>query len=246
MNKKSNKMNTLFLFNHAVKNLGIIQNKNFKYAPFVQISSRDIYSIEFFNWIPLTTQICLFITFIMSSSSSTHHRQLFLRQLVQTCPESMTNLKAYLSSYSNLIAPSYKKTRDPLAMKELSSKCPSCSHSYTINAFRYRGKLQANRRLHYLLSIRRKYKRIPTPNTYKRRLLDQFANKSRSKLLIKCSQCGETRTFQGATRKEISQPPPRLSLPKPVNTVKLKQQFEKVSCRFLKKESNLRAFLEQL
>jgi hypothetical protein len=184
------------------------------------------------------------------SSPSAHQRQVFLRQLVQTCPESIPNLKAYLSSYSNLITPSYKKTRDPLAMKELSSKCPSCSHSYAVNAFRYRGKLQANRRLHYLLAIRRKYKRIPTPNTYKRRLFDQFINKSRSKLLIKCSQCGEIRKFQGATRKEI---PDRI-IPKPppptttthVNTVKLKQRLEKVSCRFLKKESNLRAFLEQL
>jgi hypothetical protein len=102
--------------------------------------------------------------------------------------------------------------------------------------------------LHYLLSIRRKYKRIPTPNTYKRRLFDQFTSKSRSKLSIKCSQCGEIRTFQGATRKEIPDRtiPKPSPTPKPVNTVKLKQRFEKVSCRFLKKESNLRAFLEQL
>lgn len=176
-----------------------------------------------------------------------HQRQVFLRQLTQTCPDTVPALKTYLSSYTNLIAPSYKKTRDPLAMKELSSKCPSCSHSYTANSFHYRGKLSINRRLHYLLSIRRKYKRIPAPNTYKRRLLDNFTSKSRSKLFIKCSQCGETRTFQGITRKEITKP--ELPKPKPVtttNNIKLKQTFEKVSCRFLKKESNLRAFLEQL
>jgi len=179
-------------------------------------------------------------------SSSAQQRQVFLRQLTETCPDSIPNLKAYLSSYSNLISPSYKKTRDPLAMKELSLKCPSCSHSYSSNSFHYRGKLRINQRLHYLLSIRRKYKRIPTPNTYKRHLLDNFTSKSRSKLLIKCSQCGEIRKFQGATRKEItkSELPPKS---KPLqNTVKLKQTFEKVSCRFLKKESNLRAFLEQL
>jgi hypothetical protein len=178
-------------------------------------------------------------------TSFAHQRQVFLRQLTQTCPESISNLKVYLSSYSNLISPSYKKTRDPLAMKELSLKCPSCSHVYSSNSFRYRGKQHINQHLHYLLSIRRKYKRIPTPNTYKRRLLDNFTNKSRSKLLIKCSQCGEIRKFQGATRKEI--PKPEFPKPKPLlNNVKLKQTFEKVSCRFLKKESNLRAFLEQL
>ncbi|CAF1206695.1 unnamed protein product [Adineta steineri] len=184
----------------------------------------------------------------------THQRQLFLRQLSQTCPSDNTFLKTYLSNYSELISPSYKKTRDPLAMKELSLKCPSCSHSYSCNSFHYRGKLPINRRLHYLLSIRRKYKRIPTPNTYKRRLLDNFTNKSRSKLFIKCTQCNEIRTFQGATRKEIPNriitkiEPPKLK-PKPntlSNNIKLKQTFEKVSCRFLKKESNLRAFLEQL
>ncbi len=184
-------------------------------------------------------------------SSSAQQRQVFLRQLTETCPDSIPNLKAYLSSYSNLVAPSYKKTRDPLAMKELSSKCPSCSHIYSSNSFHYRGKLRINQRLHYLLSIRRKYKRIPAPNTYKRRLLDNFTTKSRSKLLVKCSHCKEIRKFQGVTRKEIpnkiitkTEPPPK---PKPVsNNVKLKQTFEKVSCRFLKKESNLRAFLEQL
>jgi len=179
-----------------------------------------------------------------------HQRQLFLRQLTQTCPDTIPTLKTYLSTYSNLIAPSYKKTRDPLAMKELSSKCPSCSKSYSSNSFSYRGKLPVNKRLHYLLSIRRKYKRIPPPNTYKRRLLDNFTTKSRSKLFIKCSQCSEIRTFQGATRKDIPtklitkiEPPKTKSLP---NNIKLKQTFEKVSCRFLKKESNLRAFLEQL
>ena len=183
-------------------------------------------------------------------SSDAHQRQLFLRQLTQTCPESIPNLKAYLSSYSNLIAPSYKKTRDPLAMKELTSKCPSCSHSYSSNSFHYLGKLQVNRRLHHLLSIRRKYKRMPTPNTYKRRLLTNFTSKSRSKLLVKCSQCEETRKFQGTTRNEIpNKTIPKLDPPKPKplsNNIKLKQTFEKVSCRFLKKESNLRAFLEQL
>jgi hypothetical protein len=179
-----------------------------------------------------------------------HQRQLFLRQLTQRCPDTIPTLKTYLSTYSNLIAPSYKKTRDPLAMKELSSKCPSCCKSYSSNSFSYRGKLPVNQRLHYLLSIRRKYKRIPPPNTYKRRLLDNFTTKSRSKLFIKCSQCSEIRTFQGATRKDIPtklitkiEPPKTKSLP---NNTKLKQTFEKVSCRFLKKESNLRAFLEQL
>jgi hypothetical protein len=183
-------------------------------------------------------------------SSFAQQRQVFLRQLTQTCPESIPNLKAYLSSYTDLIAPSYKKTRDPLAMKELSSKCPSCSHPYSSNSYHYRGKLRINQRLHRLLSIRRKYKRTPTPNTYKRRLLDNFTSKSRSKLLIKCSQCSEIRKFQGATRKEIPNKiitKPESIKPKPVsNNVKLKQKFEKVSCHFLKKESNLRAFLEQL
>jgi hypothetical protein len=183
-------------------------------------------------------------------SSLVHQRQIFLRQLIETCPESISNLKTYLSSYSNLISPSYKKTRDPLAMKELSSKCPSCLHSYTSNSFHYHGKLHINQRLHYLLSIRRKYKRIPTPNTYKRRLLDNFTIKSRSKLFIKCFQCGEQRKFQGITRKDIPNKTmikSELSKPKLLsNNIKLKQTFEKVSCRFLKKESNLRAFLEQL
>jgi hypothetical protein len=175
-----------------------------------------------------------------------HQRQLFLRQLTETCPESLSTLKSYLSSYSNLVSPSYKKTRDPLAMKELSSKCPSCSHSYSANSFHYRGKFHINRRLHSLLSIRRKYKRIPTPNTYKRRLLDNFTTKSRSKLLIKCSQCQEIRKFQGSTRKEI---PQKIELIQPKmiqNNLKVKERFDKMSCRFLKKESNLRAFLEQL
>ncbi|CAF0927608.1 unnamed protein product [Adineta ricciae] len=179
-------------------------------------------------------------------TSFVQQRQLFLRQLAQTCPSTTPSLKTYLSTYSELICPSYKKTRDPLAMKELSSKCPSCSHPYTSNSFRYRGKLPINRRLHHLLAIRRKYKRLPTANTYKRRLFDSFTMKSRSKLLIKCENCQELRTFQGATRKDI---PTKIELPKakpPTNNLKLKQTFEKVSCRFLKKESNLRAFLEQL
>lgn len=186
-------------------------------------------------------------------SALAQQRQHFLRRLTEQCPESIPNLKAYLSSYSKLIAPSYKKTRDPLAMKELSSKCPSCSHSYSSNAFHYRGKLSINRRLHALLAIRRKYKRIPTPNTYKRRLFDQFLHKSRSKLLVQCSQCGEVRRFQGVTRKELptkislQSEPPKIKAPlPPPNQQKLKERFEKASCRFLKKESNLRAFLEQL
>lgn len=186
-------------------------------------------------------------------TSSAQQRQLFLRQLAQICPSTMTEMKSYLSSYTDLVAPSYKKLRDPLAMKELSSKCPSCSHSYTPNAFRYRGKLSVNRRLHHLLSIRRKYKRIPAPNTYKRRLFDSFLNKSRSKFFVKCSQCGECRKFQGATRRELPLAPsnPKLTPSAPssrptVTNQKLKQTFEKVSCRFLKKESNLRAFLEQI
>jgi hypothetical protein len=58
------------------------------------------------------------------------------------------------------------------------------------------------------------------------------------------------RKFQGATRKEIpNKIIPKVEPPKPKipsNNIKLKQTFEKVSCRFLKKESNLRAFLEQL
>lgn len=186
--------------------------------------------------------------------SQAQQRQNFLRQLTEQCPETTPNLKAYLASYSKLLAPSYKKTRDPSAMKELSSKCPSCSHSYAPNAFHYRGKLSINRRLHTLLAIRRKYKRIPTPNTYKRRLFDQFLHKSRSKLLVHCLQCGEVRRFQGTTRKELPTnipPTPILTLkmkplPHPPNQQKLKERFEKASCRFLKKESNLRAFLEQL
>lgn len=184
-------------------------------------------------------------------SSFAHQRQVFLRQLSQTCPETMPILKNYLSNYATLISPSYKKTRDPLAMKELSSKCPSCSHPYSSSSFQYRGKFQITQRLHHILAIRRKYKRIPAPNTYKRRLLDHFNSKSRSKLLIKCFQCGEIRKFQGVTRKEM---PNNVAIKKiepiktkpPVNNIKLKQTFEKVSCRFLKKESNLRSFLEQL
>ncbi|CAF0864595.1 unnamed protein product [Rotaria sp. Silwood1] len=183
-------------------------------------------------------------------SSFAHQRQLFVRQLSQTCPETMTILKTYLLNYSNLISPSYKKTRDPLAMKELSSKCPSCSHLYSSNSFHYRGKLHANRRLHHLLRIRHKYRRIPIPNTYKRRLLDNYTNKSRSKLFIKCFHCGEIRKFHGATRKELSNKMIKKIepiKPKPLlNNLKLKQKFEKASCRFLKKESHLRTFLEQL
>lgn len=183
-------------------------------------------------------------------SSSAQQRQNFLRQLIDQCPATIPNLKAHLSSYSKLIAPSYKKTRDPLAMKELSSKCPSCSQTYSSNAFHYRGKLPINRRLHALLAIRRKYKRIPTPNTYKRRLFDQFLYKSRSKFLVQCSHCEEVRRFQGATRKDLPIKTPLKVEPPRVKTVanqqKLKERFEKVSCRFLKKESNLRAFLEQL
>lgn len=179
-------------------------------------------------------------------TSLVQQRQLFLRQLAQTCPPTMSEMKNYLSSYADSVVPAYKKTRDPLAMKELSSKCPSCSHSYTSNSFHYRGKLPVNRKLHYLLSIRRKYKRIPTPNTYKRRLFDNFLHKSRSKVYVRCSQCDERRKFQGATRKdlEIALPPPPVR--PTVTNQKLKQTFEKVSCRFLKKESNLRAFLEQI
>ncbi|CAF1124206.1 unnamed protein product [Rotaria sordida] len=183
-------------------------------------------------------------------SSFVHQRQLFLRQLSQKCPETMPILKTYLSNYSNLISPSYKKTRDPLAMKELSSRCPSCSHIYSSNSFYYRGKLHINQRLHHLLRIRYKYKRIPTSNTYKRRLLDNFTNKSRSKLFIKCFHCGEIRKFHGTTRKELSnkiikkiEPIKQKSLS---NNLKLKQTFEKATCRFLKKESHLRTFLEQL
>ncbi|CAF1249466.1 unnamed protein product [Rotaria sp. Silwood1] len=183
-------------------------------------------------------------------SSFAHQRQLFVRQLSQICPETMTILKTYLLNYSNLISPSYKKTRDPLAMKELSSKCPSCSHLYSSNSFYYRGKLHANRRLHHLLRIRHKYKRIPIPNTYKRRLLDNYTNKSRSKLFIKCFHCGEIRKFHGATRKELSNKMIKKIepiKPKPLlNNLKLKQKFEKESCRFLKKESHLRTFLEKL
>lgn len=183
-------------------------------------------------------------------SSLAQQRQVFLRQLNQNCPDSMSILKTYLSDYSDLMCPPYKKTRDPLAMKELSSKCPSCSHVYPSKSFQYRGKLHINQRLHHLLSIRRKYKRIPAPNTYKRRLLDNFSNKSRSKLLIKCFDCGEIRKFQGATRKEISNKIVKKIepiKPKPVvNNVKLKETFEKASCRFLKKESQLRSFLEKL
>ncbi|UJR08304.1 hypothetical protein I4U23_012575 [Adineta vaga] len=182
-------------------------------------------------------------------TSFVQQRQLFLRQLVQTCPTATATLKTYLSTYSELVCPSYKKTRDPLAMKELSAKCPSCSHPYSSNSFHYRSKLPINRRLHYLLAIRRKYKRLPTANTYKRRLFDNFTMKSRSKLLIKCSNCYEIRTFQGATRKDIpiqTEPSRSKPPPPPTNNLKLKQTFEKVSCRFLKKESNLRAFLEQL
>lgn len=180
-------------------------------------------------------------------TSFIHQRQVFLRQLIQTCPDFDPSLKSYLSSYTNLIVPSYKKIRDPLAMKELTSKCPSCSHPYATNSFHYRRKLRINHRLHYLLTIRRKYKRIPTPNTYKRRLLDNFTSKSRTKLFVKCFQCEEIRKFQGVTRKDLPKSEPIISKPKPViNNVKLKQTYEKVSCRFLKKESNLRAFLEQL
>ena len=184
-------------------------------------------------------------------SAFVQQRQLFLRQLAQACPDSSPALKAYLSSTSDLISPSYKKTRDPLAMKELTSKCPSCSQPYSSQSFHYHGKFPVNRRLHCLLAIRRKYKRIPTPNTYKRRLFDHFTLKSRSKLSVKCSSCGERRSFQGATRQDLPNRiiarteliKPRIA---PSNHLKLKQTFEKVSCRFLKKESNLRAFLEQL
>ena len=182
--------------------------------------------------------------------SCIRQRQNFLRQLIEACPENNLILKTYLSNYSNLISPSYKKTRDPLTMKELSSKCPSCSCLYSSNSFRYRGKFHANQRLHHLLSIRRNSKRIPTPNTYKRRLLDHFTTKSHSKLLIKCFQCGEIRKFRGATRKDITNK--MLTKIEPIkpkilpNNIKLKQTFEKLSCRFLKKESQLRTFLEKL
>ncbi|CAF0962351.1 unnamed protein product [Rotaria magnacalcarata] len=184
-------------------------------------------------------------------SSFAHQRQVFLRQLSQACPDSMSLLKTYVSDCLHLISPSYKKTRDPLAMKELSSKCPSCSHIYSSNCFQYRGKLHINRRLHHILAIRRKHQRIPAPNTYKRRLLDNFTTKSRSKLIIKCFQCGEIRKFQGATRKDLSNKivkkvEPVKSKPFTNNNAKLKETFDKVSCRFLKKESQLRSFLEQL
>ena len=185
-----------------------------------------------------------------SSISFAQQRQNYLRQLSQACPESLPELHTYLSSYTQLIAPPYKKTRDPLAMKELSSKCPSCSRPYTVDAFRYRGKMKVNRRLHRLLSIYRRYKRLPTAQTYKRRLFDQFANRSRSKLFVKCSHCRERRSFDGATRKDLPKETMKI-VPKTkpvvvVHPTKLKQTLEKASCRFLKKESSLRAFLEGL
>jgi hypothetical protein len=177
-------------------------------------------------------------------------RQQFLRQLTEKCPESLSILKSYLSSYSNSVAPSYKKTRDPLAMKELTSKCPSCSHQYTSRSFHYRGKFSVNRRLHVLIAIRRKYKRLPAPQTYKRRLFDYFTVRSRSKLFVKCWNCNERRSFDGATRHDLPRSTSRnhdVVKSKVVsNHLKLKQTFDHVSCRFLKKESNLRAFLEQL
>ena len=179
-------------------------------------------------------------------STSAQQRQQFLRHLAQKCPETLPTLKNYLSSSAQVMAPAYKKTRDPLAMKELTSKCPSCSHAYTAQSFHYRGKVSANRRLHALLSIHRKYRRLPAPNTYKRRLFDHFTSRSRSKVWVKCPNCDERRTFDGATRKEL---PNQIVVPKPKivsNQQKLKQTFERASCRFLKKESNLRAFLEQL
>lgn len=181
--------------------------------------------------------------------SFAEQRQTHLRQLSQMCSENLPELNCFLSSYSQLIAPSYKKTRDPLAMKELTSKCPSCSRPLTVDAFRYRGKMKVNRRLHRLLRIYRQSKRLPTSQTYKRRLFDQFFSRSRSKLFVKCSNCCERRVFYGSTRKEMTKivEKPKIS---PVVVVadrtKLKKTFEKASCRFLKKESHLRSFLEQL
>lgn len=180
-------------------------------------------------------------------SSSAQQRQQYLRLVAQKCPETLPTLKTYLSSCAQVMVPAYKKTRDPLAMKELSPKCPSCSHAYTAQSFHYRGKVAANRRLHHLLSIHRKYKRLPAPNTYKRRLFDHFTSRSRSKVSVYCSNCEERRTFDGTTRRELSNQIIVNVKPKVVpDQKKLKQTFEKASCRFLKKESNLRAFLEQL
>ena len=185
------------------------------------------------------------------SISITPERQHYLRQLAEKCPDSLGYLKKYFSSYASVICPPYKKTRDPLAMKELTTKCPSCSHLYSTNSFVYRGKVTVNQHLHRILAIRRKYKRIPTANTYKRRLFENFTSRSRSKLLIKCFHCNETRRFDGTTRKEL---PVREELhqkvPTKVKTIcdrkKFQEKFEKVSCQFLKKQSDLRAFLEQL
>lgn len=190
---------------------------------------------------------------MMVSSVFMQQRQQFLRQLTQSCSESLPELKNYLSSYTQLIAPSYKKTRDPLAMKELSLKCPSCSHAYRADAFHYRGKMKVNRRLHHLLAMHRRYKRLPSPRSYKRRLFDHFTSRSRSKLWVKCAHCQEKRHFDGASRKELpksivekAKSISQKAKPTALQPSKLKQTFEKMSCRFLKKESHLRAFLEQL
>lgn len=181
------------------------------------------------------------------STSLTTERQDFLRKLAEKCPENLSNLKNYLTCYTTSFCPINKKTRDPTAMKELSMKCPSCSNIYSADSFIYRGKLSVNGHLQKVLSIRRKFKRLPTAHTYKRRLFDCFMSKSMSKIFVKCSNCKEKRRFDGASRLDLIQEKPAVIKAKVVaNPTKLRDKFQKVSCQFLKKQSDLRNFLEQL
>ncbi|CAF0870361.1 unnamed protein product [Didymodactylos carnosus] len=190
-------------------------------------------------------------------------RQNFIQQILIGCKENPhfanNHMKNYFTSYINIISPLYKKNRDPLTMKTITSKCPSCSEKYSSTSYKYTCKMRANTRIKRLLQ---KYRRTRlTPLTYKRLLLDSFYCRSHTKLSVTCTSCNEIRRFNGATRedlekKKLKQQYTSISLDasnkkqkivdnKKTNE-KLKQTFQNASCRFLKRESNLRAFLEQL